>query len=225
MTKYAKLAIAPDGTIVTRNTGAKVRAKGLQVVDNRVYKEGRLYGYLSTNLTASQKEKIAKVSAGREKRQVKQAYTQMLKMRGLPQIGQDFTVDSAVGAGLMQIYNKVGRGWLDVSKMDQSVLNYANVLKAGIKEGKLTKEQADALYKRYMQAENNQERRRIWNSTSELFEKEGFKYNIEKSRVQGEDDLVDITKETGVDVIQYWREKEENAKRPTLQPKFGKFKG
>ena len=225
MTKYAKLAIAPDGTIVTRNTGAKVRAKGLQVVDNRVYKEGRLYGYLSTNLTASQKEKIAKVSAGREKRQVKQAYTQMLKMRGLPQIGQDFTVDSAVGAGLMQIYNKVGRGWLDVSKMDQSVLNYANVLKAGIKEGKLTKEQADALYKRYMQAENNQERRRIWNSTSELFEKEGFKYNIEKSRVQGEDDLVDITKETGVDVIQYWREKEENGKRPTLQPKFGKFKG
>ena len=225
MTKYAKLAIAPDGTIVTRNTGAKVRAKGLQVVDNRVYKEGRLYGYLSTNLTASQKEKIAKVSAGREKRQVKQAYTQMLKMRGLPQIGQDFTVDSAVGAGLMQIYNKVGRGWLDVSKMDQSVLNYANVLKAGIKEGKLTKEQADALYKRYMQAENNQERRRIWNSTSELFDKEGFKYNIEKSRVQGEDDLVDITKETGVDVIQYWREKEENAKRPTLQPKFGKFKG
>lgn len=225
MTKYAKLAIAPDGTIVTRNTGAKVRAKGLQVVDNRVYKEGRLYGYLSTNLTASQKEKIAKVSAGREKRQVKQAYTQMLKMRGLPQIGQDFTVDSAVGAGLMQIYNKVGRGWLDVSKMDQSVLNYANVLKAGIKEGKLTKEQADALYKRYMQAENNQERRRIWNSTSELFDKEGFKYNIEKSRVQGEDDLVDITKETGVDVIQYWREKEEDAKRPTLQPKFGKFKG
>lgn len=225
MTKYAKLAIAPDGTIVARNTGAKIRAKGLQVVDNRVYKEGRLYGYLSTNLTASQKEKIAKVSAGREKRQVKQAYTQMLKMRGLPQIGQDFTVDSAVGAGLMQIYNKVGRGWLDVSKMDQSVLNYANVLKAGIKEGKLTKEQADALYKRYMQAENNQERRRIWNSTSELFEKEGFKYNIEKSRVQGEDDLVDITKETGVDVIQYWREKEEDAKRPTLQPKFGKFKG
>ena len=225
MTKYAKLAIAPDGSIVSRDTGARTRAKGLTVVDNRVYKEGRLYGYLSTKLTTKQKEKIAKASAGREKRQMKQAYTKMLKSRELPQIGQDFTVDSAVGAGLMQLYNKVGRGWLDVSKMDQSVLNYANVLKAGIKEGKLTKEQADALYKKYMQAENNQERRRLWNSTSELFEKEGFKYKFEKSRVKGEDDLVDITKETGVDVIQYWREKEEDAKRPKLQPKFGKFKG
>lgn len=225
MTKYAKLAIAPDGSIVSRDTGAKTRAKGLTVVDNRVYKEGRLYGYLTSNLTTKQQEKIAKVSKEREKRQIRKAYTTMAKTRGLPQIGQDFTVDSAVGAGLMQLYNKKGRGWLDVSKMDQSVLNYANTLKAGIKEGKLTKEQADALYKRYMQAQDNTERRRIWNSTAELFEKEGFKYKIEKSRVKGEDDLVDITKETGVDVKQYWREKQEDAKRPKLQPKFGKFKG
>ena len=205
MGKYAKLAIAPDGSIVSRETGAKSRIKGLNVVDNRVYKAGRLYGYIGKP-TASQQAKIEKVSKAREKRQVRQAYKQMYRERGLIEPSGDFSVDASVGTAVSQIYTKVGRGWLDVSKMNQSVLNYANTLKAGIKEGKLTKAQADALYEKYMKAGTNDERRKIWNSTSALFDKYGVKYKIEKPRIRGEDDLVDISKETGWDVKEYWRQ-------------------
>lgn len=205
MVKYAKLAIAPDGSIVSRETGAKSRVKGLNVVDNRVYKAGRLYGYIGRP-TASQQTKIEKVSAQREKRQARQAYSKMYHERGLIEPTGDFSFDASVGDAVAQIYSRVGRGWLDVSKMNQSVLNYANTLKAGIKEGKLTKAQADALYEKYMKAGTNDERRKIWNSTSALFDKYGVKYKIEKPRIRGEDDLVDISKETGWDVKEYWRQ-------------------
>lgn len=205
MAKYLKLAIAPDGSIVSRETGAKSRVKGLNVVDNRVYKAGRLYGYLGKP-TASQQAKIEKVSSQREKRQTQQAYKKMYHERGLIEPTGDFTMDASIGSAVAQIYTRVGRGWMDVSKMNQSVLNYANTLKAGIKEGKLTKAQADALYEKYMKASSNDERRKIWNSTSALFDKYGVKYKIEKARISGEDDLVDISKETGWDVKEYWRQ-------------------
>lgn len=222
MTKFAKLAIAPDGSIVNRDTGAKSRAKNLTVIDNRVYKAGRLYGYITKNLTNKQIEQITKTSQAREKRQSRAMYKKMYHARALVEPTGDFTVDASIGSAVAQIYTKQGRGWMDVSKMDQSVLNYANTLKAGIKEGKLTKEQADALYEKYMKAQNNDERRKIWNSTACLFEKYGVKYKIEKPRIKGEDDIVDISKETGWDVKQYLIEKDRATPKVTM--KFGKFR-
>lgn len=216
MSKYKRLAIAPDGSIVSRDTGATTRVTDLEVRGNRVYKDGRLYGYLSANLTQKQQSKINKASISREKRQANNQYKKMLKTRALPQLSGKFTVDASVGAGLRTLYNKQGRGFVDVSKMNQQALNFANVLKAGIKSGTLTKEQADKLYDKYLHA-TDKERRGLWNSTNAMFEKYGVKYKVDKPRIEGEDDIVDISDITGFNVRDYWKELEEKETKKNLQ--------
>lgn len=223
MTKYAKLAIAPDGSIVSRDTGAITRVSGLSVVGNRVYRDGRLYGYTSAKLTAKQQAKIEKASVSREKKRASQAFKKMQTNRALPNLSGNFTVDASVGEGLRKVYNKYGRGFVDVSTINQATLNYANVLKAGIKDGTLTKEQADALYDKYLHSQNDDERRRLWNSTNAMFDKYGVKYKVDKPRIEGEDDIVDIKDITGFDVKEYWKESQKKETEINLT-KMMKFK-
>lgn len=205
MSKYAKLAIAPDGSIVNRDTGATTRVKGLTVVGNRVYRDGRLYGYTSAKLTNKQQSKINTASANREKRRTKQAFKKMQTVRALPNLTGNFTIDASVGEGLRSIYTKYGRGFVDVSRVNQQALNFANVLKAGIKEGKITKEQADRLYAEHLKLDNDG-KRKLWNSVNAMFDKYDMKYKVDKPRIEGEDDVIDIRDITGFDVNEYIKE-------------------
>ena len=222
MGKYAKLAIAPDGSIVSRETGALTRVSGLSVVGNRVYRNGRLYGYTSAKLTAKQQAKIEKASASREKRRANQAFKKMQTVRALPNLSGNFSVDASVGEGLRKIYNKYGRGFVDVSMVNQQALNFANVLKAGIKEGKITKEQADALYAEHL-SYDKEGKRRLWNSVNAMFDKYDMKYKVDKPRIEGEDDIIDIRDITGFDAKEYWKESQKKQTEIDLT-KMMKFK-
>lgn len=56
MPKYKKLALSPSGDIINRLTGTLDRSKKpLEIRGNRVYKEGRLYGYLGKQTKLQQK--------------------------------------------------------------------------------------------------------------------------------------------------------------------------
>jgi hypothetical protein len=56
MAKYKKLALSPSGDIINRLTGTLDRSKTpLEIRGNRVYKKGRLYGYLGKQTKTQQK--------------------------------------------------------------------------------------------------------------------------------------------------------------------------
>lgn len=70
MSKYKKFALSPSGEIINRATGTLSRVKNLTVEGNRVYKNGRLYGYLGKQ-TKTQQKLSAELDKRRQKRREK----------------------------------------------------------------------------------------------------------------------------------------------------------
>lgn len=78
MAKYKKLALSPSGDIVHRATGVLVRSKTpLEIRGNRVYKNGRLYGYLGKQ-TKFQAKLTKALDERRQKRRLRK-----LKKQGI----------------------------------------------------------------------------------------------------------------------------------------------
>lgn len=80
--KYKKLALSPSGDIINRLTGTLDRSKTpLEIRGNRVYKNGRLYGYLGKQTKTQQK-----LSALLDKRRQKRKARKLKKQGIIPSI-------------------------------------------------------------------------------------------------------------------------------------------
>ena len=78
MAKYKKLALSPSGDIINRLTGTLDRSKTpLEIRGNRVYKKGRLYGYLGKQ-TKTQQNLSKALDDRRQKRKARK-----LKKQGI----------------------------------------------------------------------------------------------------------------------------------------------
>lgn len=198
MAKYQKLAIAPDGAIVYRNTGRVVQGLTEQR-DSRVYRNGRLYGYIGKP-TKAQQAKIAKVAQNpaRKHRAKVQAEVKRIRREGveiqeLPvnkstkEIKAWLSATTLTGEAVRFLYRYGNRGEVEVSKLTQSRLNYASVINKAVKSGKMTAQQGDALIKNMYDAKSNEDRLRLWKETAEFFDKVGFKYEIH-SRVKDQEE-------------------------------------
>lgn len=198
MAKYQKLAIAPDGAIVFRATGRVVQGLTTQK-DNRVYRNGRLYGYIGKP-TKAQQAKIDKVaqSPARKHRAKVQAEVKRIRREGveiadLPvnkstkEIKAWLSATTLTGEAVRFLHRYGNRGEVEVSKLTQSRLNYAAVINKAVKSGKMTAQQGDALIKGMYDAKSNEDRLRLWKETAEFFDKVGFKYEIH-SRIKDQEE-------------------------------------
>ncbi len=198
MAKYQKLAIAPDGAIVFRATGRVVQGLTVQK-DNRVYRNGRLYGYIGKP-TKAQQAKIDKVaqSPARKHRAKVQAEVKRIRREGveiadLPtnkstkEIKAWLSATTLTGEAVRFLHRYGNRGEVEVSKLTQSRLNYAAVINKAVKSGKMTAQQGDALIKAMYDAKSNDDRLRLWKETAEFFDKLDFKYDIH-SRVKDQEE-------------------------------------
>lgn len=199
MAKYQKLAIAPDGAIVFRATG-KVAIGDLKVKDNRVYKNGRLYGYLGKP-TKTQQAKIEKVakSPARKRRAKLQEEVKKIRVEGvtivpLPtdstskSVRQWLSKTRLTADALRYIRKTYGDyGALEVSKVTQSRLNYAKVIGKAVNSGKLSVKDADSMLKQMYNATKNEDRLKLWKQTAELFDKLGYKYDVHARIKDAED--------------------------------------
>nr|DAR01780.1 MAG TPA: Protein of unknown function (DUF2680) [Caudoviricetes sp.] len=198
MAKYQKLAIAPDGAIVFRATGRVVQGLTTQK-DNRVYRDGRLYGYIGKP-TKAQQSKIDKVaqSPARKHRAKVQAEVKRIRREGveiadLPvnkstkEIKAWLSATTLTGEAVRFLHRYGNRGEVEVSKLTQSRLNYAAVINKAVKSGKMTAQQGDAMIKGMYDAKSNEDRLRLWKETAEFFDKVGFKYDIH-SRVKDQEE-------------------------------------
>lgn len=199
MAKYQKLAIAPDGAIVFRATG-KVAIGDLKIKDNRVYKNGRLYGYLGKP-TKTQQAKIEKVarSPARKRRAKLQEEVKKIRVEGvsispLPtdstskSVRQWLSKTGLTADALRYIRKTYGDyGALEVSKVTQSRLNYAKVIGKAVNSGKLSVKDADSMLKQMYDATKNEDRLKLWKQTAELFDKLGYKYDVHARIKDAED--------------------------------------
>ena len=189
MAKYQTLAIAPDGAIVFRATGRVVQGLTEQR-GNRVYRNGRLYGYIGKP-TKAQQAKIDKVAENpaRKHRAKVQAEVKRIRREGveiqeLPvnkstsEIKAWLSATTLTGEAVRFLHRYGNRGEVEVSKLTQSRLNYASVISKAVKSGKMTAQQGDALIKGMYDAKSNEDRLRLWKETAHLFDKLDFKYEI-----------------------------------------------
>lgn len=195
MAKYQKLAIAPDGAIVFRSTG-KIASGNLAVKDNRVYKNGRLYGYIGKP-TKAQLTKIEKVAQSPTRKhrakvieEVKRIRKEGVEIAPLPDVKTSANIrkwlsaTTLTGEAVKYLHNTIGiRGEVEISKVTQSRLNYAQVINKAIKSGKLSAIEGDKMIKAMYDATDHKTRIDLWNATAQLFEQLGFKYEIH-SRVK-----------------------------------------
>lgn len=197
--KFQQLAIAPDGEIVFRSTG-KIVTKNVTLKGNRAYVDGRLYGYIGKP-TKSQKEKIEKVASGatRKRRAKIKDKAEEIRRQGLviakpPTVKTAKSIRSYINAVALQaeavryIHKKYGdKGIIEISKIEQSELNYAMVLKKAMRAGKISPYQADILMRQMQSALDNDAKRKIWQATAKYFDKVAYKYTIH-SRVKDSED-------------------------------------
>lgn len=189
MTKYQKLAIAPDGAIVFRATGRVVQGLTTQR-DNRIYRNGRLYGYIGKP-SKSEQAKINKVAENPKRKHRAKVQAEVARIRREGVEIQDLPVNKSTkeikawlsattltGEAVRFLHKYGNRGEVEVSKLTQSRLNYASVINKAVKSGKMTAQQGDALIKGMYDAKTNEDRLRLWKETADLFDKMDFKYEI-----------------------------------------------
>ena len=189
MAKYQKLAIAPDGAIVFRATGRVVQGLTTQR-DNRIYRNGRLYGYIGKP-SKSEQAKINKVAENPRRKHRAKVQAEVARIRREGVEIQDLPVNKSTkeikawlsattltGEAVRFLHKYGSRGEVEVSKLTQSRLNYASVINKAVKSGKMTAQQGDALIKGMYDAKTNEDRLRLWKETADLFDKMDFKYEI-----------------------------------------------
>lgn len=190
MVKYQKLAIAPDGAIVFRSTG-KIATGNLAVKDNRVYKNGRLYGYIGKP-TKTQLTKIERVAQSPTRKhrakvvnEVERIRKEGIEIPALPDVKTSANIRkwlsavSLTGDAVKYLHNSIGiRGEVEISKVTQSRLNYAKVIKKAIDSGKISPVDGDKMIEAMYKASDHATRIKLWNDTAQLFEQLGFKYEI-----------------------------------------------
>lgn len=198
MAKYQKLAIAPDGAIVFRATGRVVQGLTVQK-DNRVYRDGKLYGYIGkpNKVQQAKIDKVAQNPARKHRakvqEEVKRIRREGVEIADLPvnkstkEIKAWLSATTLTGEAVRFLHKFGNRGEVEVSKLTQSRLNYASVINKAVKSGKMTAQQGDALIKGMFDAKTNEDRLRLWKETADLFDKLDFKYDIH-SRVKDQED-------------------------------------
>lgn len=196
MAKYKKLAIAPDGRIVSRETGRVVSGEP-ELRNNRVYVKGRLYGYVAKG-TKKQQEQIAKTSANRVKREKAKINKRLeeIKATGVVnakdeieaidlnsksatnQVKKYLRENRVTAEAIKKGYEQGLRGRLEISKREQSLINYGTVLEKAVNAGKLTPKQAFQMLKKMNSALDKDAQNKIWRATAKLFDKLDYKYLI-----------------------------------------------
>lgn len=152
--KMGKFTIAPDGRLVYQSNGNivkgavnyginrnDIKARGYTVIDNRVYRNGRLAGYVTRldRLPKSKRDAITKRARVRQKRAenkaIKEAYQD-----------QTFRHDNsyhsyADAKRMMDNYHKAPGNYeitltpIELKREEQTNLNFASLLECAVKRG------------------------------------------------------------------------------------------
>ena len=171
MPKMLKFALGPTtGTLVYRETGQAVRGE-FTIRDNRVYRQGRLVGYIGKG-SASQQHRIAEL----DKRNASARRRSARRKESLRQLAEAETRYQTLGATM---YEDVGGRRVPTYIYTQrqiSQINFAHLLNRAVSEGKMTREEAIKRWDEYVATESSEGRSEKWDDLKGRFEEVGFKY-------------------------------------------------
>lgn len=171
MPKMIKFALGPTtGTLIYRETGQAVRGE-FSIKDNRVYRQGRLVGYIGKG-SASQQRRIAEL----DKRNASARRRSARRKESLRQLGEAETRYQTLGATM---YETVGGRRVPTYIYTQrqiSQINFAHLLNRAVSEGKMTREEMIKRWDEYVNTESSEGRSERWDDLKGRFEEVGFKY-------------------------------------------------
>ena len=171
MPKMLKFALGPTtGTLVYRETGQAVRGE-FSIKDNRVYRQGRLVGYIGKG-SASQQRRIAEL----DRRNASARRRSARRKESLRQLAEAETRYQTLGATM---YESVGGRRVPTYIYTQrqiSQINFAHLLNRAVSEGKMTREEAIKRWDEYVATESSEGRSERWDDLKGRFEEVGFKY-------------------------------------------------
>lgn len=171
MPKMIKFALGPTtGTLVYRETGQAVRGE-FSIKDNRVYRQGRLVGYIGKG-SASQQRRIAEL----DKRNASARRRSARRKESLRQLAEAETRYQTLGATM---YETVGGRRVPTYIYTQrqiSQINFAHLLNRAVSEGKMTRKEAIKRWDEYVATESSEGRSEKWDDLKGRFEEVGFKY-------------------------------------------------
>ena len=171
MPKMLKFAVAPStGTLVYRSTGQAVRGE-FTIRDNRVYRQGRLVGYIGKG-TKTEQRRIAEI----DKRNASARRRSARRKESLRQLAEAETRYQTLGATM---YESIGGRRVPTYIYTQrqiSQINFAHLLNRAVSEGKMTREEAIKRWDDYVATESSEGRSERWDDLKGRFEEVGFKY-------------------------------------------------
>lgn len=166
-----KFAVGPStGTLVYRATGQAVRGE-YTIRENRVYRQGRLVGYIGKGTKAEQR-RIAEL----DKRNAWGRRRSARRKESVRQLAEAETRYQTLGATM---YETVGGRRLPTYIYTQrqiSQINFAHLLNRALSEGRMTKDEALRRWDEYVATETPEERSRRWDDLKDRFEEIGFQY-------------------------------------------------
>lgn len=170
--KLTKFALGPEtGTLVYRDNGKAVRGD-YEIRDNRVYRNGRLAGYIGKG-TAGQQKRIAAMDHRNRtdrRRAVKRRETwnriRNAQIRFEALGATQYERDSGGNVVSTHIY----------SRREISEINFAHLLNRAVSEGKMSRAEATERYDKYINTEESMDRSQQWDDLKGRFEELGFQY-------------------------------------------------
>ena len=207
---FTKFSIAPDNRLVYRSNGNVVRgtvnygfsrndikSRGYTVIDNRVYHNGRLAGYVGKG-SVKQEKQIKARAVNRLKRAEKRAFKEAITEQ-IPNTSNTW-VDFAYAKDMMDNYRtgtnyfNIGGEAMIISRAEQGLLNYASVLKQATDLGIISDDEADEMWFEY-QNSNEAHRSEMWNTIHQSFDEQGYEVDSpplfgEMGRMLGLDDEI-----------------------------------
>lgn len=171
MPKMIKFAVGPTtGTLVYRETGQAVRGE-YSIKDNRVYRQGRLVGYIGKG-SASQQRRIAELDKRNASARRRSARRREIR-RQLSEAEIRFETLGAVE------YETVGGRRVPThiyTMRERSQINFAHLLNRAVAEGKMSRDEAIRRYEQYLNTESSQDRSGLWDDLKNRFEEIGYQY-------------------------------------------------
>lgn len=197
----SKFAIAPDGALVYRNTGNIVRGnityatsretltRGYNIVDNRVYHNGRLQGYIG-NPTKNQQININKRAITRNKRKSTRAsqhrsarteYTatkEFIEYGGGPSVQRGGWETATLGKRTLEAYQTGINQYFEGSERvllkyeETRQLNFASVLSQSVDANIITVEKANQMWDEYIKGDS-ETRSKLWDEINKANDEMG----------------------------------------------------
>lgn len=189
MAKMLRLAMAPDGRIVYKETGRVVRG----IITTKLYKNGTVGVYrngrrigVTSKPTKAQQQRINKLARTRSKRAERKATKDMVDYAG------DFTSAEPSGwegaTEVKTVYdtfpvkhydaqgNFIRTEWINpLNREQRGKLNYASYLQQMTERGTMTIEEANELWEDYINGDDKR-KNELWEQAHKKDSEVGYKY-------------------------------------------------